>query len=283
VADDNPTSRRLLHDLLTPLGLRPTLVADGEAALATITAAAAAGTPFPLVLLDAQMPGVDGFTVASRIQQNPQLAGAVLMMLTAAGLRGDAARCRALGIAAYLTKPIPPADLWEAIRLVLGTPAKALQSAPTVTRHVLRQRRRPQRILVAEDQPVNRKLACHLLEKRGFTVVAVEDGQAALDALAGESFDLVLMDVDMPVMDGLQATAAIRALEQDTGRHLPILAMTAHAMTGDCERCLAAGMDGYVAKPVKAADLDAAIQQLLVERHSNAPDLLEIEPAQTCS
>jgi len=270
VVDDNATNGRILHEMLTHLQLQPTIVNDGYAALATLEQARAAGTPFPLVLLDAQMPGMDGFTLAARMNQDLQGAGTVVMMLTSVGLRGDAARCRELGIAAYLMKPITQRELWEAMQTVLDRRLETAQS-PLVTQHSVRERHRRLHILLAEDNPVNQKLAVRLLEKWGHTVMAVGNGQEALEALLHQHFDLVLMDVQMPEMDGFEATAAIREHEQHSSSRIPIIAMTAHAMQGDRERCLAAGMNDYVVKPMKPADLHAAIERLWQE----TPDLDE--------
>jgi len=217
------------------------------------------------------MPECDGFTLVEQILRRPGLAGITIMMLTSDGWRGDAARCRELGIAAYLTKPITQAELWEALLMVLPTPTSTTAPAPLVTRHALRESRRPLRILLAEDNPVNQRLAVRLLEKQGHTVVVAGDGQAAVAAVAQQRFDVVLMDVQMPVLDGLEATAALRAQEQTTGTHLPILAMTAYAMQGDAERCLAAGMDGYLAKPIKPAALLAALDGLLGDAAAPPP------------
>jgi signal transduction histidine kinase/CheY-like chemotaxis protein len=265
VVDDNATNCRILHEMLRHLQLQPTIVNDGYAALATLEQARATGTPFPLVLLDAQMPGMDGFTLAARMHQDLQGAGTVVMMLTAVGLRGDAARCRELGIAAYLMKPITQRELWEAMQTVLNRQRETAQPPPLVTQHSVRESHRRLHILLAEDNPVNQRLAVRLLEKQGHTVIAVGNGQEALDTLLHQPFDLVLMDVQMPEMDGFEATAAIREHEQHSGSHMPIIAMTAHAMQGDRERCLAAGMDDYVVKPMKPADLHAAIERLWQE------------------
>jgi signal transduction histidine kinase/CheY-like chemotaxis protein/HPt (histidine-containing phosphotransfer) domain-containing protein len=270
VVDDNATNRRILTEMLAHWQMQPTAVASGPAALTALEQAQQAGTPFPLILLDAHMPECDGFTLAAQILQRPGLAGVTIMMLTSDGWRGDAARCRELGIAAYLTKPITQAELWEALRMVLRPPTAAAP-APLVTRHTLRERRRPLHILLAEDNPVNQRLAVRLLEKQGHTVVVAGDGQAAVAAVAQQRFDVVLMDVQMPVLDGLEATAALRAQEQTTGTHLPILALTAHAMQSDAERCLAAGMDGYLAKPIKPAALLAALDELLGDATAPPP------------
>jgi two-component system sensor histidine kinase/response regulator len=238
-------------------------VEGGREALSALTQATDTGIPFPLVLLDAHMPDMDGFAVAAHIQQNPALAGVTILMLSSTDLAGDAARCRELGISLYLTKPIIQSDLWQAITTALQ------QSAPEDTQDVTvprlnKQMNQPRwRILLAEDNIVNQTLTVRLLEKHGHLVEVVSTGQEALAALARQSFDLVLMDVQMPELDGFETTAAIRAQERTTGRHLPIIAMTAHAMKGDQERCLAAGMDSYVAKPVKTEELYAAVQQVL--------------------
>jgi signal transduction histidine kinase/DNA-binding response OmpR family regulator len=263
VVDDHATSRRLLAEMLRAWQLQPTLVDSGRAALEALHGAWQAGTPFRVVVLDAQMPEMDGFAVAERITQSPHLAGTAMIMVSSRGQRGDAARCRDVGIGAYLTKPVTQAELWEAIQSLLRTQREAAAPAPLVTRHSLREGRRRLQILLAEDNAVNQTMVVRLLEKQGHTVVAVNNGREALAALARQRFDLALMDVQMPELDGLEATAAIRAQEQATGAHLPIIALTAHALPGDRERCLAAGTDRYLSKPVKPHDLCAAIAQLV--------------------
>jgi two-component system, sensor histidine kinase and response regulator len=262
VVDDNPTNRKVLNGMLSRWGMKPTAAEGGKAALQALEVAKNMGHPFPLVLLDGQMPEMDGFTVAEHIQRNPELAGATIMMLTSAGHLGDAARCRELGISAYLVKPIHPGELLEAICLVVqkSTPERA---ATLITRHTLREVRHRMKVLLVEDNPVNQKLAAALLEKRGFRVTTMENGKAALAALEGASFDLLLMDVQMPEMDGFETTAAIREREKSTGRHIPIIAMTAHALKGDQERCLAAGMDAYVSKPIRTSELFETIERTL--------------------
>ncbi len=262
VVDDNATNRRILEAMLTHWMMQPSLAEGGVAGLATMERAKEAGRPFPLVLIDAQMPDMDGFALAERIRQDPGLAAATIMMLTSAGQRGDAARCRELGIAVYLIKPIRQSELLEAILLALGRPSPRGERPTVLTRHSLREARRKLRVLVAEDNAVNQELAVRLLEKQGHTVAVAANGRQALEALekaAPCGFDVVLMDVQMPEMDGFEATAAIRQKEKATGQHLPIVAMTAHALKGDRERCLAAGMDDYVAKPIQAKELLAAV------------------------
>jgi two-component system sensor histidine kinase/response regulator len=225
-----------------------------------------AGTPFPLVLLDGQMPEMDGFSVAEETRGDPELAGTTILMMTSAGRRGDGARCRALGIAGYLMKPISQTELLEAILTVMGTPSGDPDWRKAVTRHSVRESRRKLRILVAEDNKINQLIASRVLAKRGHTVVMVGNGRealAVLDEPGQRRFDLILMDVQMPEMDGFEATEIIRARDRSSGTHLPIIAMTAHAMKGDEERCLAAGMDGYVSKPIQVDQLVATIDSVL--------------------
>ncbi len=261
VVDDNDTTRHLLCELLRQWQMQPTTANSGEAALQTLLQAKTGGRPFALVLLDVHMPGMDGFTVATRIKQDPELAGATILMLSSADLMGDMTRGLELGIAISLTKPITQSELREAIMAALPRPLREGANSPSMTRHAAVGSRQRLHILLAEDNPINQMVAMRMLEKRGHTVAAVADGRAALAALAQHAFDLALMDVQMPEMDGLATVAAIRAQELQTGGHLPIIALTAHAQQSDEERCLAAGMDGYLAKPISADDLYATIEQ----------------------
>jgi two-component system sensor histidine kinase/response regulator len=208
------------------------------------------------------MPKMDGFALAERIKQSPKLAAATIMMLTSAGQRGDVARCGDLGVAVYLIKPIRQTELLEAILTVLGSSQPVTEHSKVITRHTLRENRRKLRVLLAEDNVVNQVLAVRILEKRGHSVTVVGNGREAVEMARNSVFDVVLMDVQMPEMNGLEATGAIREEEESTGRHLPIIAMTAHAMTGDRERTLAAGMDGYISKPVKTEDLIEILENL---------------------
>jgi CheY-like chemotaxis protein len=245
--------------------MQPTLAENGQQALETLAQALDAHQPFPLVLTDGHMREIDGFQLAAEIRKNPELSGAAIIMLTSAGQRCDAARCRELGLAGYLTKPVGEAELLEAVLRVLGS-QRTMAKPALVTRHSMREEGRALRILLAEDNLVNQKLASCLLEKRGHIVVTAADGRQALERLETESFDLVLMDVQMPEMDGFEATDAIRKKEGATGRHLPIVAMTAHAMRGDRERCLAAGMDGYVSKPIIAEELLRVVEKVISDQ-----------------
>jgi signal transduction histidine kinase/CheY-like chemotaxis protein len=270
VVDDNQTNRCILERLLITWDMKPTLVDNGEQALEILSQALEAHQPFPLVLTDDDMPEMDGFQLAREIRKNPKLSGATVMMLASGGQRGDAARCRELGLAGYLTKPVGQAELLDALLRVTGSKRSGEKPA-LVTRHSLREERKPLRILLAEDNLVNQQLASRVLEKHGHHVVTAANGRQALEHLENERFDLVLMDVQMPEMDGFEATATIRKREAATGAHLPIVAMTAHAMHGDKERCLAAGMDGYLPKPISVKELLAVLQAVL-DRPKLAPE-----------
>ncbi len=264
VVDDNATNRRILEETLSSWRMTPTLVDGGRAALAELRRAKSNGTPYALVLMDGMMPEMDGFQLAEEIKKHPDLAAATLMMLSSAGRKEDAERCRDLGVAAYLTKPIKQSSLLDSILMTLDTQAPGLHfaDAPSASPSVLPPAARSLHLLLAEDNTVNQRLAVRLLEKRGHSARVVGNGRLAVEALQTESFDVVLMDVQMPEMDGLEATAAIRARERETGGHVPIVAMTAHAMTGDRERCLAAGMDAYLPKPLQPQDMMRVIEGL---------------------
>jgi CheY-like chemotaxis protein len=270
VVDDNATYRRILAETLTHWQMQPVAVASSQTALVVLEQGQEAQEPFGLVLLDAVMPGLDGFALAERIKQRSGMAEATIMMLTASGQRGDAVRCRELGIASYLTKPIKQSELLDAILTVLGRPAQQDTPSALVTRHSLRESRHRRHILLAEDNRVTQTLLVRLLESQGQSVVVAGNGRDVLAALEREPFDLVLMDVEMLEMDGLQATAAIRQKEQQTGMRLPIIAMTAHATQEDRERCLEAGMDGYVSKPLRADELLAVVEGMLLATASQA-------------
>ena len=261
VVDDNPTNRKILCEVTRGWGMQAQAVEDGPAAIHEMESARQTGKGYRVALIDACMPDMDGFQLAERVQHDPRLAGAVIMMLTSSGQRGDAARCRQLGIAAYLVKPIRSSELMQALLAVLGQPAG--QAPPLVTRHFLRESRAGLRILVAEDNPVNQALALRLLEREGHHGTLARNGGEAVALASTGRFDAMFMDVQMPEMDGFAATTAIRQRERVVGGHLPIVAMTAHALKGDRERCLAAGMDGYIPKPVSIAAIQAELQKLV--------------------
>ncbi len=278
IIDDNATNRRILEEILTNWGMKPSSVESGPAALVRMKQANASGTPFSLLLLDAMMPEMDGFSLAEEIQRDPELAGSLIMMLSSAGSPSDAARCRSLGIAHYLSKPIKQSDLLQSMLRVLPAPPReehthvyADPAQPPPTPHIKPPAppTRTLRILLAEDNPVNQTLAVRLLEKRGHVVTVVGDGQQALDTLEERQndFDLVLMDVQMPNLGGIEATMMIREREQLIGsrRRLPVIAMTARAMKGDREDCLEAGFDDYIAKPLRAQELYTLIDERVPE------------------
>jgi len=262
VVDDNATNRRILEDVLTGWGIRPTSVDGGLAAIAALERALAAGKPFPLAIIDFQMPDLDGFGLAGRIKARPELGTTIIMMLSSVGNQGDGVRCRELGVASYLTKPVRQSLLLEAMLSVLATNNRPHAHPVVVTRHSINEAHRSLRILVAEDNAVNRLLVTSLLGKRGHTIVTAVNGREAVAAVAASTFDIVLMDVQMPEMDGLEATAAIRKHEAITGTHVPIIALTAHAMKGDRDICMSAGMDEYLSKPIDPRKLFALIESL---------------------
>jgi two-component system, sensor histidine kinase and response regulator len=257
VVDDNEVNRRLIEKTLRRWRAKLTLVDSGQKALDAIAAAGERGESFTLVLLDAHMPGMDGFEVAKRMQAHEKSRSTLILMLSSAGDVGDAAKSRELGIAMHLVKPIGPSDLLRAIGQLLtrGAGPEVALAAPARAPDPPKARR----ILLAEDNPTNRILALRLLERRGHMVIVAENGKEAVDLLAQHEVDLVLMDVQMPVMGGFEATRAIREAERTTGRHVPIIAMTAHAMKGDRERCLDVGMDDYISKPIDSAKLLALV------------------------
>jgi PAS domain S-box-containing protein len=268
VVDDNFTNRRILTEMFWMWQMKPTEAASAQEALTHLRRASERGHPFALVVTDVHMPEMDGFDLAERIKYTPNLADVVILMLTSGEKRGDIQRCRGMGVSAYLMKPVRRAELRAAITKAMRAPSVsgnekepalpvsqvALQVAPESLRS---------RILLAEDNVVNQRLAARILEKAGHSVLIVSNGKEAIAALQREAIDLVLMDVQMPEMDGFEAARAIRNDEAGKAKHIPIIAMTAHAMTGDRDRCLAAGMDGYIAKPIHAQDLLSLVENTM--------------------
>jgi len=259
IIDDNATNRLILKEMTSSWGLVPGESVDGEEALAKIEEAFESGKPYRVLLVDLQMPKLDGFEVAKRVKESASGADVEIILLTSVGQKGDAARCKEGGISGYLVKPVKQSELFDAILMALGHPPEG--RIPVITRYSIQEARRRLNILLAEDNVVNQRLAAKILEKRGHRVVVASNGKEAIEKLEGERFDLVLMDVQMPEMDGLEATRQIRNAEFGMG-NIPIVAMTAHAMKEDRERCLAAGMDDYLSKPVNAEELFTVIEKL---------------------
>jgi signal transduction histidine kinase/DNA-binding response OmpR family regulator len=272
VVDDNRTNRRILEGMLKRWEMKPVSVEGGTQALAELARARESGAPYRLVLTDMHMPDLDGFALIEKIRQNPKLSTATIMMLTSAGHRGDGERCKTWGVAAYLLKPVRQSELREAIARVLGAREQA-GAIPLITRYSLQDARDPAdvlSVLLAEDNLVNQRFATRLVEKRGHRVTLAANGREALTALEKQAYDLVLMDVQMPEMDGLEATAILRLREKESERHQPVIALTAHAMKGDQERCLAAGMDGYLTKPIRPQEIDEILDKYVALRRESA-------------
>lgn len=263
IVDDNDTNLRILEETLANWQMKPKAVSHPQDGLEELLRAAHVGEPYSLAILDAMMPDMNGLDLAEQIRKHPELARTVILLLTSIDHTDDAERHRKLGIAACLRKPITQSELFNAILAALGAASVPLRHKTRSLITPLSPHENALRVLVAEDNAVNQRLALRILEKRGHSVVAVENGQEALAALEQGSFDLVLMDVQMPKMDGFEATRIIREKERATGKHIPIVAMTAHAMTGDRERCLEAGMDAYISKPLNAHELIQLIESLV--------------------
>jgi signal transduction histidine kinase/DNA-binding response OmpR family regulator len=279
VVDDNETNRRILCAMTQGWGMRPSAMESGASALAALDTTQQKGDPFRLVLIDCNMPVMDGFELAEKMQERKVPNGevqATVLMLTSGGQPGEANRCKQLGISAYLLKPVLKADLLAAILAAISQRPASSESAALVTRHTLRESARKLRILVAEDNAVNQAVIMRVLQKMGHSPVLAQNGREALALALREKFDLVFMDVQMPEMDGLAATAAIRKGEKDKGTHLPIFAMTAHAMKGDRERCLESGMDGYITKPVRFSDIEETLSGLASAPPAKAKPAAEV-------
>ncbi|MEO7192182.1 MAG: response regulator [Vicinamibacterales bacterium] len=280
IVDDNEINRHILVEQLRRWGMRPTAVKSGPAAIEALVAAARAKTPFELILLDASMPDMDGFAVADMIVKHPELARATVMMLSSTGEHADHARCTKLGIASFLTKPVYATDLLAAIERAVGTksaeparPTAPLLPAPRLAGALSNGAGRVKaQILLVEDNVVNQRVASGLLSRRGHQVTIAQNGREAIECLERREFDLVLMDLQMPVMGGIEATMAIRQAEVTTGRHIRIVAMTAHALPADRERCLEAGMDGYLSKPITPSELFSVVEQQSGGAPAQAPD-----------
>ena len=258
IVDDNATNRRILEEVFSNWRMRPVAVEGGRAALAALEKSSREAQSFAVVLLDGHMPDLDGFELAQRITRDQRYRRTRVVMLTSAGEPEDVARCGKLGISAYLTKPVKQSELFDVVVSVLSDPVVEKPKSPKKTRA-----KRGLRVLLAEDNQVNQLVASRILEKLGHQVTVVSSGRQAVSAAQAGKFDVIVMDVQMPEMDGLEATAEIRRWERTTGKHVPIIAMTAHAMKGDRERCLEAGMDGYTSKPIRIKELEQAISKLV--------------------
>ena len=260
LVDDHALGRTTLSLWLRHWGFHVDEAEDGERALVLLRAAANGGQPFDVVVLDAVMPGLDGFDVAAAILREQLVRPGRTVMVSSGGRRGDAARCREFGIAGFLTKPATPAELRDMLARVLDNSSAPLADRELITRHLLKERPRTRRVLLVEDNPVNQAVAQGMLEKLGYEVCTAGHGQEALERLDAERFDLVFMDMQMPILDGVAATREIRRRE-GSARRIPIVAMTANAMTEEKELCLAAGMDDHLAKPVRLATLQDVLQR----------------------
>ncbi len=280
IVDDNATNRRVLEEMVLQWGMKPTTVDSGKTALVAMEAAHNVGRPFKLILTDCMMPEMDGFQLVERIGRDSRLNASTIIMLTSAGERGDGARCVNLGISAYLLKPIKQSELLFTISKVLQAPQANAAGNSLITRHSIRESRRRYRILLADDNAINRKVADGMLKRMGHTVFIATNGREVLDFVEKQSLDLILMDIQMPDVDGFEATQAIRMQEKTTKEHLPIVAMTAHAMKGDKERCIQAGMDAYIAKPINAKQLFDTVENLLRGRETadETPDISDVLP-----
>src|SRR6266513_2097251 len=269
VVDDNETNRRILREMLAAEGVKVEEATTAAEGLDALRRAATKRTPFDLAILDVQMPDMDGFQLATAVRADKTLARTDLLMLTSAGQRGDGERCRELGIRGYLTKPLSRPDLLEALGTVLAGPPEEAGTPDVVTRHTIAESRHSLRVLLAEDNPVNQQVAVAMLVKRGHEVHVAGNGREAVDAVRNRDYDVVLMDVQMPEMDGFEATQAIRGTPK--GKNLPIVALTAHALSGERERCLAHGMTDYLAKPFRAHELFALVEGTAEPRAAAAP------------
>jgi len=275
IVDDNQTNRRILREMLGAEGIKVEEATTAGEGLAAMRQAATKRAPYDLAILDVQMPDMDGFQLATAVRADRGLARTRLLMLTSAGQRGDGERCRELGIRGYLTKPLSRADLLEALGTVLAGPEETA-TPEVVTRHTIAESRRSVRVLLAEDNPVNQQVAVAMLVKRGHEVHLAANGREAVDAVTHRDYDVVLMDIQMPEMDGFEATHAIRALPR--GKALPIIGLTAHALSGERERCLSHGMTDYLAKPFKAHELFALVEGTAEPKPAALPPLATLAP-----
>jgi CheY-like chemotaxis protein len=267
--DDNATNRLILEKMLKNWKMKPKTVDSGKSVLSILEKAAKTDSSFKIIIIDAHMPELDGFSLAEKIKKHPRFKSIKRVMLTSAGMPGDAARCRKLGFSAYLTKPVNQSDLLDAIMLALHPSNNAEEPAQLITKHSLNESPLHFRILLAEDNVINQKLAVRLLEKKGYRVTLANNGLEVISIWEEDKIDLILMDLQMPKMDGLEATITIRKKEEKTGQHVPILAMTAHAMQEDKRNCFDAGMDAYLSKPLNPKELFDTIENFITENRDS--------------
>jgi two-component system sensor histidine kinase/response regulator len=261
--DDNLTHLRIMEERLKSWKMRPVLVESGSDALRILGAETGNPDPIQLLITDTNMPEMDGFELVEQVKQNPLYPKMIMVILSSLGQRGDALRCRQLGVAAYLTKPVGELELMETLQQTMAREISPVPFVPLLTRHTQNEGKDKLNILLVEDNAVNQQLAARLLGKRGHHVTVAGNGRKALELLEKTRFHLALMDVQMPEMDGFETTLRIRAMENESGGHLPIIAMTALTMKGDRERCLEAGMDDYVLKPIQIKDLFNTMERVL--------------------
>ena len=270
IVDDNYTNRRILQEMLTNWGMKPTISGDAISAYELLQKSRQNHNPFQLILIDSNMPAMDGFHLAEKISVDASLSHLKIIMLTSAGQKGDYQRCNELGISAYLTKPVKQSELYNTIIAVIRYSCQSIvhvqepeeKLAPTALPCI--------HVLLAEDNHVNQKLAVQILKKNQIQVTVANDGKEALTIYENQQFDLILMDIQMPNMDGFEATQSIRKKEKKSGSHIPIIAMTAHAMKGDKDRCLNAGMDGYLAKPIQSRELIQTIHGFVASKKTDS-------------
>jgi CheY-like chemotaxis protein len=269
VVDDNPINRNLLKELLLNWNLKPILASGARSALNMLTRVHKQGHPCVMAIIDSQMPHVDGFSLIERIKSRNEFRSIKILMLTSAGMRGDASRCRDLGIEAYMTKPFKQSDLLNALLYMAGKLPLRKDKKSLITKHWIREKHRDIHVLVAEDNPINQKLALYILQNLGLSVSLVKNGREAVQEFKKRHFDVILMDIQMPEMDGMEATSHIRKLEKNRGSRIPIIALTAHAAKGDRERFLKAGMDDYIQKPIQIPELVKAIEKGIEKKNQS--------------
>ncbi|MBD3224322.1 MAG: response regulator, partial [Caldithrix sp.] len=267
--DDNPINRAYLKDLLAKEGMNIEIVTNADAVINVLEDARTNDMNYDLLITDSQMPDVNGFMLVEKLNRKNLSEQLPIMMITSAGVRGDSKRCQELGIDAYLTKPIQPSQLFKAMLLIFDPNFEHKKDISLITKYTFNDQSNPWKLLVAEDNPVNQKLIKRILEKAGHEVLIAENGVKVLEAFEQSSYDAILMDIQMPEMDGYETTIKIREIEKQSGKSIPIIALTAHAMKEEVNRCKTVGMDGYVSKPIKTEELFDTLEQILDQKLNN--------------